>query len=197
MVRRRPPARTERPPNVVLIIGDDMAWTDYSFMGHPHVHTPNLDRLAAEGLTFRRGYVPSSLCSPSLASILTGLYAHQHRFTSNDPPLPTGKTARAASQRPRLPGPATGDDRLLRQGPHAPAAAGREGLRQLPVGQVVGRQLPQRRVHRRHDPRRPRPGRPARRRRPEDRPPDDAAGPRLHRRGGRATASRSSSGTHR
>ena len=69
----------------MLIIGDDQAWTDYSFMGHPHIRTPNLDRLAREGLTFRRGYVPSSLCSPSLASILTGLYPHQHRITSNDP----------------------------------------------------------------------------------------------------------------
>ncbi len=90
----------DRGPNVVLIIGDDMAWTDYSFMGHPHIRTPNLDRLAAGGLTFRRGYVPSSLCSPSLASILTGLYAHQHKFTSNEPPLPTGEAARAAGRDP-------------------------------------------------------------------------------------------------
>ena len=72
-------------PNVVLIISDDQAYSDYSFMGHPHIRTPHLDRLAKEGLTFRRGYVPSSLCSPSLASILTGLYPHQHRITSNDP----------------------------------------------------------------------------------------------------------------
>jgi uncharacterized sulfatase len=75
-------------PNVVLIIADDVGWSDYSFMGHAHIQTPAIDRLAAEGLTFRRGYVPSSLCSPSLASILTGLYAHQHRVTSNDPRLP-------------------------------------------------------------------------------------------------------------
>ena len=72
-------------PNVILIISDDQAYTDYSFMGHPHIRTPNLDRLAAGSLSFRRGYVPSSLCSPSLASILTGLYPHQHRITSNDP----------------------------------------------------------------------------------------------------------------
>jgi arylsulfatase A-like enzyme len=74
-----------------MIISDDHAWTDYSFMGHPQIRTPNLDRLAAQSLTFRRGYVPSSLCSPSLASILTGLYPHQHRVTSNDPPLPASK----------------------------------------------------------------------------------------------------------
>lgn len=86
-----PPARAEGPPNVVLIIGDDQAWTDYGFMGHPHIRTPHLDRLAREGRTFTRGYVPSSLCSPSLATILTGLYPHQHGITSNDPPGTAGR----------------------------------------------------------------------------------------------------------
>src|SRR5688572_12141170 len=69
----------DAPPNVVMIISDDQGYGDYSFMGHPHIRTPHLDRLAAQGRTFRRGYVPSSLCSPSLASILTGLYPHQHK----------------------------------------------------------------------------------------------------------------------
>ena len=86
------------PPNVVLIISDDQGWGDYSFMGHPQIRTPHLDRLAAQSLTFRRGYVPSSLCSPSLASILTGLYPHQHKVTSNDPPRPAGKNARQVDQ---------------------------------------------------------------------------------------------------
>ena len=90
-------APAAEPPNVVLIISDDQAWTDYCFMGHPHVRTPHLDRLARESLTFRRGYVPSSLCCPSLASIITGLYPHQHRVTSNDPPLPPGMAPRAVS----------------------------------------------------------------------------------------------------
>jgi uncharacterized sulfatase len=83
-------AQPARPPNVLLIISDDHAWTDYGFMGHPQIRTPRLDRLAAESLTFTRGYVPSSLCSPSLASIITGRYPHQHRITSNDPPMPPG-----------------------------------------------------------------------------------------------------------
>jgi len=91
-----------RGPNVVLIIADDQSWTDYSFIGHPQIRTPRIDRLAAEGLTFRRGYVPSSLCAPSLASILTGLYPHQHRVTSNDPPLPAGKTGQAANRDPEF-----------------------------------------------------------------------------------------------
>ncbi|MEX0614120.1 MAG: sulfatase [Pirellulales bacterium] len=86
--------RVKARPNIVLIISDDQAWTDYSFMDHPHIQTPNIDRLAGESLVFTRGYVPSSLCCPSLASIITGLYPHQHRITSNDPPMPPGMAGR-------------------------------------------------------------------------------------------------------
>ncbi len=75
-------------PNIVLIISDDQAWTDYGFMGHEHIETPNLDRLARESLLFTRGYVPNSLCRPSLASIITGQYPHQHGIVGNDPPVP-------------------------------------------------------------------------------------------------------------
>src|SRR5947208_11721528 len=78
----------EPKPNIVMIIGDDQAWTDYGFMGHKVIRTPNLDKLAAESLVFPQGYVPSSLCRPSLASMVTGLYPHQHGITSNDPPYP-------------------------------------------------------------------------------------------------------------
>lgn len=74
------------PPNVVLIISDDQMWTDFGFMGHPDIQTPHLDRLAARSAVFERGYVPSSLCRPSLASMITGLYPHQHKITGNDPP---------------------------------------------------------------------------------------------------------------
>jgi uncharacterized sulfatase len=83
-----PALAREGPPNVVLIISDDQGWTDYGFMGHKEVKTPHLDRLARQGRVFPRGYVPASLCCPSLATILTGLYPHQHRITSNDPPNP-------------------------------------------------------------------------------------------------------------
>jgi len=89
------PLRAAERPNIVLIISDDHAWTDYGFMGHPQIKTPHLDRLASESLTFRRGYVPSSLCCPSLASIITGLYPHQHKVTSNDPPTLPGANRRS------------------------------------------------------------------------------------------------------
>jgi arylsulfatase A-like enzyme len=92
--------QSDRPPNVILIIADDMGASDYGFMGHPQIRTPRLDRLARESLTFRRGYVTSSLCSPSLASILTGRFPHQHKITSNDPPLPRGVSERDAARHP-------------------------------------------------------------------------------------------------
>ncbi|WP_372638930.1 sulfatase [Fodinibius sp.] len=72
-------------PNIVFIISDDQSWTDYSFMGHPHIETPNIDNLASQGLTFTRGYLPAPVCRPSLASLVTGLYPHQHGVTGNDP----------------------------------------------------------------------------------------------------------------
>ena len=73
------------PPNVVLILSDDQAWSDYSFMGHEAIKTPHIDRLAAEGVTYTRGYVPTSLCRPSLMTFATGRYPHQHGITGNDP----------------------------------------------------------------------------------------------------------------
>lgn len=86
-----------QPPNILLILSDDHAWNDYSFMGHDIVKTPALDELAAQGVTFTRAYVPTSLCRPSLATIATGLYAYQHGITGNDPSrnLPGGKGGEA------------------------------------------------------------------------------------------------------
>ena len=114
-------------PNVLLIVADDQAWTDYGFMGHPHVRTPRLDRLASESLVFPRGYVPASLCCPSLASILTGRYPHQHRVVCNDPPRPKGQPAQAfyRSQAYR-----DGRERMARfmeETPTLPRWLGREG----------------------------------------------------------------------
>ena len=76
------------PPNIVFIISDDQAWTDYGFMGHPQIDTPHLDRLAGRSAVFTRGYVPTALCRPSLATFITGKYAHQHRISGNDPTRP-------------------------------------------------------------------------------------------------------------
>ena len=78
-------AKSEPPPNIVLILSDDQGYTDYGFMGHPEIETPHLDRLASESALFRRGYVPTALCRPSLMTLITGLYSHQNKTTGNDP----------------------------------------------------------------------------------------------------------------
>ncbi len=74
-----------KPPNIVYIISDDQSWNDYGFMGHPDIQTPHLDKLAKESVLFKRGYVPTALCRPSLMTMLTGHYASVHGVTGNDP----------------------------------------------------------------------------------------------------------------
>ncbi|WP_298366015.1 sulfatase-like hydrolase/transferase [uncultured Lutibacter sp.] len=81
----------EELPNIVFILSDDQSWTDYGFMGDKNIETPRLDQFANESLTFERGYVPTSLCSPSLATIITGLYPKQHGVLGNDRVLPGDK----------------------------------------------------------------------------------------------------------
>ena len=71
-------------PNIVFILGDDQHWSDYGFMGSREVRTPRLDALAKRSLTFKRGYVAAPICRPSLASMATGLFPHQHGITGND-----------------------------------------------------------------------------------------------------------------
>ncbi len=84
-VTRRPTGRTarRRRPNVVVILTDDQRWDMAGCAGHPFLHTPNIDRLAAEGARFKNMFVTTSLCSPSRASMLSGLYAHAHHVTNN------------------------------------------------------------------------------------------------------------------
>lgn len=79
-----PTARAQSSaPNVLLVLCDDIRWNALSCMGHPHLKTPHIDRLAAEGLLFENTFCTTSLCSPSRASILSGLYAHAHGVTNN------------------------------------------------------------------------------------------------------------------
>ena len=75
---------TEQLPNIVFILSDDQSWTDYGFMGDENIETPRLDQFASESLTFKKGYVPTPLCSPSLATIITGLYPKDHGVLGND-----------------------------------------------------------------------------------------------------------------
>lgn len=90
-----------QPPNIVFIISDDQSWTDYGFMGDENIETPRLDKFASESLTFARGYVPTSLCSPSLASIITGQYPKDHGILGNDKVYNRVKGDRNTSQKNR------------------------------------------------------------------------------------------------
>jgi arylsulfatase A-like enzyme len=80
------PLHAAQRMNVVLIISDDQGWNDFGFMGSPVVQTPNLDKLAERSAVFPNGYVPTSLCRASLATLLTGLYGTQHKICCNDFP---------------------------------------------------------------------------------------------------------------
>jgi N-acetylglucosamine-6-sulfatase len=80
------------PRNVVLIVTDDHRYDAIGFIGHPFLKTPHLDALAKGGAHLRNAFVTTSLCSPSRASILTGLYAHRHRVIDNNNPVPPGLT---------------------------------------------------------------------------------------------------------
>ncbi|MDE0951157.1 MAG: sulfatase [Halioglobus sp.] len=71
------------PPNIVFILSDDHRWDAMGVMGHPFIDTPNLDRIADEGVLFENAFVTSSLCSPSRASFLTGMYPQQHGVQNN------------------------------------------------------------------------------------------------------------------
>ena len=75
--------RAAERPNVVFILTDDMRWDCMSIAGHPYLKTPHIDRLAKEGLYFRNSFCTTSLCSPSRASILSGMYAHSHGVLNN------------------------------------------------------------------------------------------------------------------
>ena len=80
----------QRP--VVFILTDDHRYDAMGFMGHPFLKTPNLDSIARNGVHLKNAFVTTALCSPSRASILTGLYTCKHRVIDNNRPVPPGTT---------------------------------------------------------------------------------------------------------
>ena len=87
--------------NLLFIMADQMQAACLSVLGHPLVRTPNLDRLAAEGVTFTRHFAQTSPCGPSRASLLTGLYLMNHRSVQNGTPL-DGRHTNVALEARRL-----------------------------------------------------------------------------------------------
>src|SRR5512132_3721251 len=77
----------KKPPNIVVFMTDDQRHDAMSVAGNRILRTPHMDRIAQEGARFREAFVTNSLCGPSRASFLTGLYSHAHGYISNaDPP---------------------------------------------------------------------------------------------------------------
>ncbi len=79
-----PPA--DKKPNVVIILTDDMGYGDISCYNKMHVKTPNIDRLATEGVRFTDFYVPTPYCAPSRATLLTGRFPLRHGMVQNPAP---------------------------------------------------------------------------------------------------------------
>lgn len=81
-------------PNILIVLVDDMRFDQMTHEGHPYIETPNLDRLAVEGVRFTNAYVTSPLCGPSRASLVTGRQPsihgrlHNHVYPALDPYLP-------------------------------------------------------------------------------------------------------------
>ncbi|MEW2915845.1 sulfatase-like hydrolase/transferase [Ruegeria sp. ANG10] len=77
--------------NILFIMFDQLRWDYLSCYGHPHLHTPNIDRLAARGVRFNRAYIQSPICGSSRMSTYTGRYVHSHGASWNGIPLKVGE----------------------------------------------------------------------------------------------------------
>ncbi|MEZ5767364.1 MAG: sulfatase-like hydrolase/transferase [Paracoccaceae bacterium] len=80
-----------KPKNILFIMFDQLRWDYLSCYGHPHLHTPNIDRIAARGVRFDKAYIQSPLCGPSRMSTYTGRYVHSHGACWNNVPLKVGE----------------------------------------------------------------------------------------------------------
>ncbi|MEL6850513.1 MAG: sulfatase [Bacteroidota bacterium] len=75
----------EKPPNIVLILVDDLGWKDVGFMGSPFYQTPHLDSLAAYSLIFEQAYAGAANCAPSRAILMSGQHAPRHGIYTVSP----------------------------------------------------------------------------------------------------------------
>ena len=71
-------------PDILFILIDDLRWDSFSFMGHPYVKTPNIDRLRNQGVLMENAFCTTSLCCPSRATFITGTYASRHGVIDNE-----------------------------------------------------------------------------------------------------------------
>jgi arylsulfatase A-like enzyme len=90
-------AGPRRPPNVIVILADDLGWGDVGFNGRKSYKTPNLDRLAKQGTRFARWYTAAVVCAPSRAALMTGKYTIHNGVSGNNEDLPRDEVTIAAA----------------------------------------------------------------------------------------------------
>ncbi len=107
-------------PNIIYIMADDLGYGDLGCYGQKEIRTPNIDRLAAEGMRFTDHYAGSTVCAPSRCSLMTGLHTGHTYIRGN-------RAAKPMGQEPLLPGTVT-VARLLKQAGYTTALVGKWGL---------------------------------------------------------------------
>src|SRR5690606_8891463 len=112
------PPRTK--PNVIFILADDLGYGDLGFLGQQYIETPNIDRLARDGMFFAQHYSGSPVCAPSRSALLTGLHTGHTRIRGNSEVQPEGQ----------LPMPDTVQtlSKIFREAGYATGAFGKWGL---------------------------------------------------------------------
>lgn len=126
-LRARAAGSSPRRPNILFIMTDDQAQSALSAYGNRILATPNMDRIAREGIRFDRAFVTNSLCAPSRASFLTGLYSHTHGVTTNGEESGWYQQGGIPADIPTWP-------KLLREAGYETAMIGKWHIKSLPAG---------------------------------------------------------------
>ncbi len=113
-------AHANNPPNIVYILADDLGWGDLSLYGQKHFETPNIDRIAKEGIQFMQHYSGSTVCAPSRSSLMTGLHTGHTPIRGNFEIRPEGQMA--------LPAESVTIPEILKKKGYATGAFGKWGL---------------------------------------------------------------------